>query len=122
MLTIRPEQMHVLEQASRSRFESNVLSYIHKNLPSRCASLGEEQLRQEITMGVDRAKSYGASSEIATARFIELTLTFGSGPDSQPPEWSARLLAEESQDPDRTIEYIYQTAMMKGILAGRLLK
>lgn len=121
MLVLRSEQMQAFERAARSQFESAMLAYIRQNVPSAYESLGEGGVCDCIRRGVDRARSYGASSEIATARIIELMLAFGSCRSSELGEWASRLMCEDSQDPDRTVEYIYRTATERGVVSGLLL-
>lgn len=122
MLMIRSDQMKVFEDLARTRFVTDMATYIRDYLPEKYQELGADDVRKQIQIGIERATLYGASSEIATAQHIELMFTFSQNQSDPPPEWISRLLEEDSQNADRTIEYIYSTANDKGTVTGHLLQ
>ncbi len=84
MLTIRREQMHVLEDDARRRFRLRVKRYLRKRLHEQGFAFTEEAVEEHVRLGFARVANLGIRSEADVARFFELAATlmggFGAGP------------------------------------------
>ncbi|MCP5419727.1 MAG: hypothetical protein H6970_10715 [Gammaproteobacteria bacterium] len=113
MLVIREAQMAAFEQGVMRNFELRVLEHVKQFFPKQCAILGDEQARQVIRLGIDRARTYGLVSERDIHLYVGLMFMLGSHFDRDPQlPWAARILTSEAiSDPGLRADRVYDTAM-----------
>ena len=79
MLTIRGEQMAVLQQARQRDFENRLCSHLELELTRLGTPMANTRVRECISRGVLEAPSYGLQSERHVADFVEATLIYLGG-------------------------------------------
>ena len=77
MLVIRKEQMEALSKQRLQQFEDRLVQYLTETMPDQCAARGEDQLRQDIRHGIERAVSYDITGERDVAGYVELLVRLG---------------------------------------------
>jgi hypothetical protein len=113
MLVIREAQMAAFEQGVIRNFELRVLEHLKEFFPKHCQILGDEQVRQVIRLGIERAENYGLVSERDIHLYVGLMFLLGShfDRDAQLP-WAARILTSQAiADPALRADRLYDTAM-----------
>jgi hypothetical protein len=84
MPIIRAEQMKVFEQASRRRFEDEMVEHAKAFAPPLCEVIGDDALRVAICSAIARAENYGFTNRGPIRLFIELMFLCGSAFDTDP--------------------------------------
>ena|SRR5258707_8062168 len=114
MLTVRKEQMDVLDRDKRKRFVNLMVEHLEKFFPKRCATLGDKQVREWIEQGIDRAASYRIVSERDVCKYLDVMFVFGKNfdHDSQFP-WAAKILNLQFADPSGKATQLFQAAREK---------
>ncbi len=120
MLVIRSAQMEVFEQAALRNFENEMVAHLAEFSPLLFKAVGEEQMRQAIQFGIDRAGSYGFTLRGPVRLYLELMLLFGSHFDTDPQyPWAAEILTDQDSGPqmqravqlyEKTMDYRQQVA------------
>jgi hypothetical protein len=77
VLIIRSDQMKVLERCMMRGFEDRVYASLCRNWPSTVGALGEEDVRESIRVGIDRAATYRLQTEREVMRFIDMMYRLG---------------------------------------------
>jgi radical SAM superfamily enzyme with C-terminal helix-hairpin-helix motif len=97
MLKIRDEQMKVFEEASLRNFEDRMVIHFRSNLLEQTKNMSEQDLRELIKMGIDRAELYEVTDEVDVERFLECMVRYGSDFDTDPKtSWAGEILRDES--------------------------
>ena len=95
MLTIRPEQLEVLADASREEFVCRMEQHVREHFAPVVASLTKEQLREVIARNRNRAESYGLKSELGICSYLNVVFTLGEDfEDQREYPWAKTLLSE----------------------------
>jgi len=97
MLIIRKQQQAVLEKASRKQFEERMLVHLKNFFPEHYQALGEDNTRELITYGVERAATHDIFTERDVCKYIDLLISFGlefDTDDSLP--WAVEILNDTS--------------------------
>ncbi len=84
MLSIRPAQMRVFEEAARRRFEDEMVIHSQEFTPELSETIGEEQLRVALRQAIRRAGDYGFTNRGPVRLYLELTFLHGSDFDTDP--------------------------------------
>jgi hypothetical protein len=84
VLVIRAEQMKVFEQASRRRFEDEMVEHSKAFAPPLCEVIGDKALRVAVCSAIVRAENYGFTNRGPIRLFIELMFLCGSAFDTDP--------------------------------------
>jgi len=132
MLKIRKEQLDELTRVSLKRFENDTVEHIQEFFPKYYEVLGEPTVREVIEYGIDRAESYGFTSERNVSLYINLLFLLGSDfeTDMQLP-WAATVLNDKRiKDSvtradklyDKAMEYLDEVAGVEGEYLGRVLQ
>jgi hypothetical protein len=108
MLTIRGEQLNVLEQAALRRFEDEIAVYSKELSPTLCRILGEKQLRVALRQAMDRAALYGFTNRGPMRLYIELAFFCGSDFDTDPQYPAIGELLRSSADQMQRAERIHE--------------
>lgn len=111
MLVMRKVQLEVLGESARRRFEERLGAHLRRFFPRPCEVLGQEGLRQVCREGIERAQSYGMTSERDLCKFLSLVFVFGRDFDREQP-WAAEILRLGSV-PSRRMERLYAAALAR---------
>jgi hypothetical protein len=84
MITIRDEQLNALTQARYEEFETRATEHLREFFPEQVVAMPVERFREFIRRCVDRARTFGLTSEQAVICFAHLSLLLGEGFDSEP--------------------------------------
>jgi hypothetical protein len=79
MLTIRPDQLSVLQQYVDQSFLKRLSRHLRDHHPAAVQDLDASQLNRGVAYAIDRARSCGLTAENAIATFS--VLMFEIGPD-----------------------------------------
>jgi len=114
MLTIRKEQMDVLEKYMIDVFNNKMVSHLRHTYPEETSTIPDERLSAMVKSGSEKAESYGIVEDDDIQRFLGYMLMYGSDfdTDSAHPEVQkilrdARLDGEEKID---VIELCYNSS------------
>ncbi|HYZ87040.1 MAG TPA: hypothetical protein VE621_21675 [Bryobacteraceae bacterium] len=111
-MVIRQEQVATLENAAQQRFEEEMYSHLSGFAPAHCAAIGENTLRKLISLGAERAATYGFTSRGPVRLFLELMIQLGTDFDSDPQlQWATQALqADPSGDQMQRADELYRRA------------
>ncbi len=84
MLIIRPEQMRALEQAQVERFANELVAHIKTFAPIQFKSMGEEAVRNTISIGIKQSRQYGFTLRGPVRFYVEMMFILGSYFDTDP--------------------------------------
>jgi len=110
MLSVRPIQVKVFEEAAWRQFEDEMVVHVKKS-PIRarlCKTIGDEQLRVAIRQAIKRAGIYGFSYRGPVRLYIELIFLFGSDFDTDPQYPAIAKLLRAPGDQMERAEQIHQ--------------
>lgn len=93
MLTIRSQQMEVLETAQAERFEREIAAHIRERFP-RAAFVGDDQrLRSFVAESIRLARTFGLHHRFDLRRFIEFRAEYGE--NFHQLEWASKILNDK---------------------------
>lgn len=99
MLTIRKEQMDVLSNYMRSRFEQRMVEHLREKFPDRTSDLADEKIRVVVQNSIKKAESYGIEYEDDIRRFIEYLVIYGTQLDvREQTRWIGDILRRNDLD------------------------
>ena len=111
MLTVRQEQMQILQKQKLLRFEDRIVEHVRSFFKHQCQSLSEGQIRKIIQYGTERAKAHGFVSERDICGYLNLTFTFGCDFDKDEHlPWVASVL-NLGCIPSKKIQRLYALAL-----------
>ncbi len=96
MLTIRANQMNIFKKAALLSFEDEMVKHLAKFSPPLYKTVGEEQMRKVIQLGINQAAQYGLTHRGPVRFYLELMLLFGSYFDTDPQyPWAEEILVNQ---------------------------
>jgi hypothetical protein len=132
MLRVRDEQMKVFEKVALRNFEDEMVVHFHQFAKRHCEVIGDENVREVIRLGMERAKMYGLTNRGQVRFYIELIFMFGIAFDTDPQlPWVEEILnSQETQDQmerahrlyKKIIEYLAKVAGRNNEYAIRALR
>jgi hypothetical protein len=114
--------MDKLGKAEAGKFQDKMVAHLKEFFPEACEELGEPQVRESISHGVERAESYGLVDEQDVCTYIDVMYVFGPDFDRAPEcSWASRILKDESiDDPGDRAEMLHEEALAQvAALEGR---
>lgn len=122
MFQIRAQQMATLNTAASQNFEDRMVVHLGKIFPHLCSLKTQEELRELIAYGVERAAAHRLVREYHVCLYLHLLMIFGRDFDSATDAaWlQESLLAPESNASAR-IEAAYELAIEHTNQRGRRL-
>jgi hypothetical protein len=111
-MLIRAEQMTAFSRAAFAAFEDRMLLHIQRSFPAVFEKLGEVRVCEAIRYGIQRARTYGLTTQRDVCKYIDLMMEFGRDFDT---EGTLAGAAEILKDPDfetdtARIEHLYAWA------------
>lgn len=113
MLVIRTEQMESFKKAALLSFEDQMVTHLAEFSPPLYKTVGEEQMRKVIQLGMNQAARYGFTYRGPIRLYLELMLLFGSYFDSDPQyPWATEILTnQEAGSQMQRAEWLYEKTM-----------
>jgi len=113
MLVIRAEQMDTFKKAALLSFEDEMVAHLAKFSPPLYKTVGEEQMRKAVQLGINQAAKYGFTYRGPVRLYLELTLLFGSYFDTDPQyPWATEILINQDAGTQmQRAERIYEITM-----------
>ncbi len=113
MLIIRDEQIELLRQQPRIRFENRLIRHCYEFYTEECDRLGKKQVRRVVRFGLKQMLSQGYTTQRDATYFISLMFLFGSYfyCDPQLPWCSGETGTQPLSDRVGQIQDVYQTAI-----------
>jgi|PlaIllAssembly_1097288.scaffolds.fasta_scaffold24793_4 hypothetical protein len=113
MQVIRREQMDVFRAAALRSFEDEMVEHLAGFSPPLFKTVGEEQMRKAIRLGMERADGHGFTYRGPVRLYLELMLLFGSHFDTDPQyPWANDILTKrDSLSQMQRAERLYDTTM-----------
>lgn len=110
MLTIRPEQMKIFSEKETAEFEGWMVAHLRRFFPKWFSAAGEENVRQTIRYGIQRAAAYGFTTKKDVCKYIDHMAVFGRDFDTDERHpWAGRLLNAQ-RVPSARIRLLAETA------------
>jgi hypothetical protein len=104
MLTIRTQQIQILEEARRRRFVDEMAAHLSRCFAGKRAVADPDRLRATIGEGVEAAQKYGIVSRDDLRRYLEFRTEYG--PDFEQLPWAARILNDPTLSGSGKVEQI----------------
>lgn len=113
MLQIRKEQSDSFSVVMRRKFNNRMVLHIQECFPEHYEKLREDNTRELVDIGVDKAATYDIVSERDVCKFIDLMLGFGVDFDENPEyPWASDILNDETlNSPSIKTNKLYDAAM-----------
>jgi hypothetical protein len=83
ILRIRHEQVNALAEARYEEFESRAIGHLREFFLEKVSAIPADRLRAFIRRCMDRARTFGLTSEQAVVCFAHLSLLLGEGFDAE---------------------------------------
>jgi hypothetical protein len=94
-MKLRKEQMEAFSAAAMAEFEDRLFKRETKLFAEDCKKLGDERVRLEIRGGIERAATYGLTTELAICRFVDVMFAFGRDFDTNKKlPWAREILTD----------------------------
>ena len=84
MLTIRKDQIAILNESLRNQFQVRMISHIAGGYPKQFQEWGEQRTREFVLAGIEKAATLGIAAEGAIAVLIELMIEVGAAFEHSP--------------------------------------
>ncbi len=95
MIVINDGQMESMSVYMLEQFEDRMVVHLRKHWPKKCAALGEDAVRESIRKGVQRARSYGITSEYDVSRYVNCMYALCHDFDTDPrAPWAQPILTD----------------------------
>lgn len=90
---LRREHVTALDRYMAESFEARAIAHLRRCFPEVVGEASDEQMRELVAFGIERARSYGIDIERDVLRYIDLMCMFGVDFDRDPAHpWAARVL------------------------------
>lgn len=108
MLVIRNAQMQAF---TIPMFLNWLEGHLRRFFPDKCEALGPRGLRELMSHGLERARSYGFTAEQDLCRYVDVMMAFGRDFDQQL-DWATDILRDPSiRVPAMRMELLHEAAL-----------
>jgi hypothetical protein len=117
MFVIRQEQMDALSRQLLRSFVVRMLLQLKTAFPERTKGLTDDELRERIEAGIERAAKYGVTDEADVERYLEYVVRYGPDFDTNKKTfWAGQILREQSLSGTKKMNRIddYDLFAMRG--------
>lgn len=109
MLTIRKQQMAVMEAHMRRRFQTDLLKRLRRDLRDETSATDDDQLLELIENGVLRAQRYGITIERDVSLYVVLMVLYSPHfEEREDMAWARKILLKPSLNGEAKMRLIYQ--------------
>ena len=105
MLVIRQEKMDVLQEHAEEDFVKRVMNYLRKEQDAETYQLNDEELRERVKFGIEKARSYYLTWEQPIGLFVQLMFSISPNFDRQ--ENINTVLTEIYEEPNEKMDYLW---------------
>ncbi|WP_157453109.1 hypothetical protein [Coleofasciculus chthonoplastes] len=107
MLILRKEQIEVFARERRRLFEKKVLAKVRELAPTACVPYEPSRLPELIHNSINRAKTFGLTTESQMMKFIAVTLALSESFDELPRyAWAKEILEIQQFKADERIKLL----------------
>lgn len=110
MIVIRDSQMMLLAQAEWPAFAARMVPRLRQHFPDICEPISDPELTDIITVGLQRAGTYGFNKRRDLSRFINLMFIFGHQFDHT--EYWAHTVLASDLSADQKASNLYAEGIM----------
>lgn len=117
MLRIREEQVAALSRYVLDEFESCMVMHLRERFAEKTKSFSDADLRQLISQGIARSKTYRVIAEKDVRRFLECMVMHGVRFDQEPKTaWAGKILRNKRLHGSKKMDQIaeYELFVLKG--------
>ena len=108
MLTIRKQQMAVLEARLARQFRIGLRRHVREELEAEAKDITDSELDQMIQQAVERGRSYEVTAERDVSLFLDLMILKGRDFDRDPKFlWARKILVDKELDGAAKMKAIY---------------
>ena len=112
MLTIRDEQLRVLEKDVEDRMFADAVHHIRVSLPDIYEELGEEQVRQSVALAKSRSAAHGFDTWAAVVGYLDVMYILGFEFEEDPRyPWANEILEAFDRSNEERLEQLLRMAM-----------
>ena len=105
MLRIREEQMKILDANMMERFIEKMTAHLRSVFPEKTDEKDNQELRDWIEKGIEKAATFEITEEREVALFIDLMTGMGAGFEKQKP-WIEKILLKETLNQQEKMDII----------------
>jgi len=107
MFVIRHEQMKAMQEYMLGKFARRMFLHLRENFPEETSDISDEELRDLIQMGIEKAESYNIVEHEDVQGFLEFMITNGPNfhEDDAHPEIQ-QILSSTEMDGEEKIDEI----------------
>jgi hypothetical protein len=118
MLTIRDEQLRLLETSVDDRMCAEAVRHIREAIPEVYGELGEEQVRGSVALARAKSVEYGFDSWAAVVGYLDVMYILGFEFDEDPRyPWASEILQEFDRPNEERLAQLLQMAMQTAAAA-----
>jgi hypothetical protein len=101
MIAIRSDQMNAFEKEAMDKFVARAIAHLRRSLAELTKGQSDEALGLRVRSSVERARSYGLTTEQEVIAFLDTSFLLGDESfDSNPAHaWAAELLIDDEYTP-----------------------
>ena len=93
-MVIRPQQMEKLSDYMYQRFVDRMVAYLRSRFAKETSNVTNDELRQTVKVGIDRAERHGVTDESDVRRYLEYVMSYGANFDES--DWAAPILNQSA--------------------------
>jgi hypothetical protein len=107
--------MDELNEHEAAKFEDRMVEHLRENFPEECEEMGEEDVREAVRHGVERAGEYGMELEQDVCNYINVMFVYGRDFDTDAElPWAGQILNDPSrEDPTDKTDALYDEAIVR---------
>lgn len=118
VFTLRREHLKAFDRYMAESFEVRATAHLRRCFPEVVGEASDEQMRELVTYGIERSRSYGIDIERDVLRYLDLMCVFGVDFDRDPGQpWAAKVLTDPRNE-GSTLRTNTLMAAAKDSLAG----
>lgn len=108
MLRIRPEQMQAFERPVQNSLECRLYAHVKRTAPARCRQMGADSVREQIRLGIERAREYAIEADYDVMRYVDLSFLVGPDFDRDPSAPQPGEILRADGDPADRLDRLYE--------------
>lgn len=104
MLTIRKEQVNILGETMRTRFESNAMKTLREKYTKKIERINDDELLAFVKYGIDKAAGYNIINRRDVLPYLEYMVYYGRDFDTDHINaWAGNILKIKNLDGEEKI-------------------
>jgi|SRR5579859_794763 len=103
-MLIRQEQIDAFSEPMMRGFENRMATRLRSRFPEKLAGVSDDDLRQLIRAGIEKAQSYNVELDADVSRYLEYITEYG--PDFDARTWALRVLGDAGLNGSRKMDLL----------------